>query len=52
MADLPGCVIASGLLERETDSIADAFTGVGLVERDRRVGGDWAALLLSAGDQG
>lgn len=52
MAGLPGCVIASGLLERETDSIADAFTGVGLVERARRVGGDWAALLLSAGDQG
>jgi ribosomal protein L11 methyltransferase len=46
MADRPGCVIASGLLEREADPIADAFAGVGLVEQDRRVHGEWVALLL------
>lgn len=48
IAERPERVIASGLLEREADPIADAFAGVGLRERDRRVGGDWAALLLSA----
>jgi ribosomal protein L11 methyltransferase len=52
MASRPGCVIASGLLEREADPVAGAFAGVGLLERDRRVHGEWAALLLRASDQG
>lgn len=52
LADLPACVIASGLLEPEADSVSDAFRRAGLRERDRRVHGDWAALLLSAGHQG
>lgn len=47
MASRPERVIASGLLEREADPIADAFAGVGLRERDRRVHGEWAALLLA-----
>ena len=47
IATPPGRVIASGLLEREADPVADAFAGVGLLERGRRVQGDWAALLLS-----
>jgi ribosomal protein L11 methyltransferase len=52
LAERPGLVIASGLLEPEADPIADAFLGVGLVERSRRVHGEWAALLLRASDQG
>jgi ribosomal protein L11 methyltransferase len=43
---LPGRVIASGLLVGEADEIAAAFAGVGLGESDRRIAGDWAALLL------
>lgn len=43
----PERVIASGLLVGEADEIAAAFrSAAGLVERDRRVSGDWAALLL------
>jgi ribosomal protein L11 methyltransferase len=45
-AESPRRVIASGLLVGEADEIADAFSAAGLVERDRRVSGDWAALLL------
>ncbi|HET9720580.1 MAG TPA: 50S ribosomal protein L11 methyltransferase [Solirubrobacteraceae bacterium] len=52
MAEPPGCVIASGLLEREADPIAQAFAGVGLAETGRRVHGEWAALLLARSDQG
>lgn len=43
---LPARVIASGLLAGEADEIAGAFAAVGLREADRRVCGDWAALLL------
>ena len=49
---VPGCVIASGLLAEEADRVADAFAAVGLIERGRRVGGEWAALQLSARDPG
>ena len=49
--DVPGRVIASGLLAEEADRVAGAFAAVGLAERERRVGGEWAALLLSAGDR-
>ncbi len=52
MASRPSRVIASGILADEADQIADAFAGVGLVERGRRVHGEWAALLLRASDQG
>lgn len=52
MASRPSRVIASGILADEADQIADAFAGVGLVERRRRVHGEWAALLLRASDQG
>ena len=43
---LPARVIASGLLAGEADEIAGAFAAVDLREADRRVCGDWAALLL------
>ena len=43
----PRTLIASGLLIHEADEIAAAFAAHGLRERDRREGGEWAALLLS-----
>ncbi len=52
VAEPPERVIASGLLEREADSIAEAFAGVGLREDDRRVRGEWAALQLTAARAG
>jgi ribosomal protein L11 methyltransferase len=41
-------VVASGLLATEADTIAAAFARHGLVESDRRIQGEWAALLLRA----
>jgi ribosomal protein L11 methyltransferase len=42
----PERVIASGILEREADRIAEAFAAHGLAEAKRRTRGDWTALLL------
>ena len=42
----PTTLVCSGLLPAELDEVAAAFSGVGLVESDRRQEGDWAALLL------
>ncbi|HWD70649.1 MAG TPA: 50S ribosomal protein L11 methyltransferase, partial [Solirubrobacteraceae bacterium] len=44
-------IIASGLLEREADEVSHAFTARGYTERRRLVRGEWAALLLQAGDR-
>jgi ribosomal protein L11 methyltransferase len=41
-------IIASGLLEREADEVAQAFAAHGYSETRRRVGGEWAALLLES----
>jgi ribosomal protein L11 methyltransferase len=46
MRDVPGRVIASGLLVEEADRVAAAFAEHGLDERARRASGEWAALLL------
>jgi ribosomal protein L11 methyltransferase len=46
MRDVPGRVIASGLLVEEADRVAVAFAEHGLSEADRRSSGEWAALLL------
>ena len=43
---LPARVIASGVLTHEADDVAAAFTTAGLVERERRTAGEWAAILL------
>jgi ribosomal protein L11 methyltransferase len=44
----PAQLIASGLLAEEADELAEAFLGrLGLRERERRLHGEWAALLLS-----
>jgi ribosomal protein L11 methyltransferase len=42
----PTTLVLSGLLPAELDEIAAAFASIGLTERDRRIDGDWAALLL------
>ncbi|HVY78314.1 MAG TPA: 50S ribosomal protein L11 methyltransferase [Solirubrobacterales bacterium] len=44
---IPTTLVLSGLLPPELDEIAAAFTPVGLAETDRRIDGDWAALLLA-----
>jgi len=47
-AAVPERLIASGLLRAEADEVARAFSDShGLVEVDRREGGEWAALLLA-----
>jgi ribosomal protein L11 methyltransferase len=43
----PPRLILSGLLVTEADRVAGAFAAHGLTERERRVRGEWAALLLS-----
>jgi ribosomal protein L11 methyltransferase len=43
---LPGRVIASGILRGEVDRVAGAFAECGLIERDRRMRGEWAGLLM------
>jgi ribosomal protein L11 methyltransferase len=45
-SELPGRVIASGLLVGEADEVAGAFSAAGLREAGRRVSGEWTALLL------
>jgi len=42
----PSTLVASGLLPEELDATATAFRASGLAEQDRRIDGDWAALLL------
>ena len=46
---LPPRLILGGLLVSEADRLAEACARRGLVARDRRVSGDWAALALSSG---
>lgn len=46
----PEVLIASGLLASEADEVAAAFGARGMVEADRRHGGEWAALLLTRKD--
>jgi len=47
---VPEVLIASGLLRHEADEVAAAFAdALGLVEAQRREGGEWAALLLRRG---
>jgi ribosomal protein L11 methyltransferase len=43
---IPDALILSGLLIPEVDEIASAFAPTGLGEAERRIDGDWAALLL------
>lgn len=43
---LPAALVCSGILPPELDEVATAFRECGLIEADRRIDGDWAALLL------
>jgi ribosomal protein L11 methyltransferase len=45
----PRTLVCSGLLEREVDETVAAFAAAGLLERDRRRLGDWAAVGFRAG---
>jgi ribosomal protein L11 methyltransferase len=42
----PSILVCSGLLPAELDEVSAAFARAGLSELDRRVDGDWAALLM------
>jgi len=44
----PWTLVCSGLLPAELDEAAAAFAPAGLAEAERRIDGDWAALLLRA----
>lgn len=45
----PGAyVILSGLLNEQADAVLEAYTAVGMAERDRRILGDWTTLTLQA----
>jgi len=49
MPGAPAHLIAGGLLQEEVDEIVSAFGGrLGLHERERRAGGEWAAVWLTA----
>jgi ribosomal protein L11 methyltransferase len=43
---IPSTLVLSGLLPTELDEIVTEFAPIGLNEADRRLDGDWAALLL------
>jgi ribosomal protein L11 methyltransferase len=45
-ARVPDTLVCSGLLPSELDEIAAAFAPASFVEAERRLDGDWAALLL------
>jgi ribosomal protein L11 methyltransferase len=45
-SDSPETLVCSGLLPSELDEVVAAFAPAGLAEADRRIDGDWAALLL------
>ncbi|MGH2980447.1 MAG: 50S ribosomal protein L11 methyltransferase [Solirubrobacterales bacterium] len=44
---LPRHLICSGLLQAEADEVGGRFADAGLVERERRHEGDWAAISLA-----
>ena len=51
-AERPKALVCSGMLTSEADGVAAAFADAGLVPAERRVEGDWAALLLRAAPAG
>ena len=44
--ELPERLVCSGMLNEEADDVSAAFAAVGLTEAERRVEGEWSALLL------
>jgi ribosomal protein L11 methyltransferase len=49
LARPPERMIASGVLATRADEVTEAFAHHGLIEAERRVRGEWAAVLLEAG---
>jgi ribosomal protein L11 methyltransferase len=47
LASAPEQLVCSGLLAGEVDEVRERFAVHGLIERGRRVAGDWAALRLA-----
>jgi ribosomal protein L11 methyltransferase len=45
----PHTLVLSGILPAELDGVATAFADPGFAESERRIDGDWAALLLRRG---
>jgi ribosomal protein L11 methylase PrmA len=45
--ELPPVLILSGLLATEADRVAEAYAARGLAERERRLAGEWGALLVA-----
>ncbi|MDP9188104.1 MAG: 50S ribosomal protein L11 methyltransferase, partial [Actinomycetota bacterium] len=45
----PATLVCSGMLETETEGVAAELGACGLRPVDRRVEGEWASLLLRAG---
>jgi ribosomal protein L11 methyltransferase len=45
--ELPPTLILSGLLATEADRVAQAYAARGHAERERRIAGEWAALLVA-----
>lgn len=44
--EVPGQLVASGILAPEADRVAGAFAAAGLAESARRTAGDWSAIRL------
>jgi ribosomal protein L11 methyltransferase len=49
LEEAPRTLVCSGMLVEQVDEVAEAFSGHGLREDQRRAEGDWASLLLRAG---
>ena len=49
LTSVPGTLVLSGLLPAELDEISGAFAASGLSEAERRLDGEWGALLLRRG---
>jgi ribosomal protein L11 methyltransferase len=50
--EMPARLVLSGLLAAEADRVAAAYARRGMVEAERRVRGEWAALALAHGTPG
>jgi ribosomal protein L11 methyltransferase len=46
LTEVPRALVCSGLLPLELDEVAEIFSAADLLEEERRIEGDWAALLL------
>ena len=45
--ELPARLVCSGVLASEVEEVAAAFAGIGLLERERRISGDWTAISFA-----